>query len=139
VLSDRQKLLETLRGELAFIESGGYRKPDHAEWRAQFVFEDSPTCPNGDPGKARKPCSECLLMAFVPEDQRKMRIPCRFIPLNAAGETLDSLYRSATQEEVEAAAVEWLKATIDRLQRESEEAAEKTITVHVKAKVTSFD
>lgn len=139
MLSDRQKLLETLRGELAFIESGGYRKPGHAQWRAQFIFEDSPTCLNGDPTKARKPCSECPLIAFVPEDQRKKHTPCRYIPLNAVKETLDSLYRTGTQEEVEAATVDWLKATIDRLQQESDEPREKTITVHVQGKVVSAD
>ena len=139
MLLNRQKLLETLRGELAFIESGGYRKPGHAQWRAQFMFEDSPTCPNGDPAKARKPCSECPLIAFVPDDQRKKVTPCRYIPLNAADETLDSLYRTGTQEEVEAAAVGWLKATIDRLQREGEEVSLEIVTVHVKGKAISLD
>ena len=139
MLLNRRELLETLRGELAFIESGGYRKPGHAQWRAQFMFEDSPTCPNGDPAKARKPCSECPLIAFVPEDQRKKRTPCRYIPLNALNETLDSLYRTGTQEEVEAATVDWLKATIDRLQQESDVPPEKTITVHVQGKVVSAD
>ena len=139
MLLNRQKLLETLRGELAFIESGGYRKPGHAQWRAQFMFEDSPTCLNNDPSKARKPCSECPLIAFVPEDQRKKRTPCRYIPLNAMNETLDSLYRTGTQEEWETATVDWLKATIDRLQREGEEVSLEIVTVHVKGKAISLD
>jgi hypothetical protein len=91
VLPDRHNLLETLRAELAFIESGGYRNSSRAPWRAQFMFEDSPTCINGDPTRPRRPCSECPLIAFIPEDQRKEHSPCRYIPLNDVGETVDSL------------------------------------------------
>lgn len=137
VLRDRQTLLEKLRGELAFIESGGYRSPAHAEWRPQFMFEDSPTCLNRDPRQPRKPCSECALMAFVPEAFAKKRVPCRYIPLNERGETVDSFYRTGTQEELEAAVVRWLKTTIDRLERESEQAptTDETPKVPVKAKL----
>lgn len=135
VLWDRQTLLEKLRGELVFIESGGYRNPQHAQWRPQFLFEDSPTCLNHDPSQPRKPRSECVLMAFVPEGFGEKRVPCRYIPLNEGGETVDSFYRMGTQEELEAAVVKWLKATIERLERESKQtAAEETPTVHVKAK-----
>lgn len=139
MLQDRHNLLRTLRGELAFIESGGYRNSIRAPWRAQFMFEDSPTCINVDPNQARKPCSECPLIAFVPEDQRKRRSPCRYIPLNELGETVDSLYRTGTQEELEAAAVTWLKARIEKLEREGNEASEKTPTVHVKGKIVARD
>lgn len=136
---DRQKLLDTLRGELAFIESGGYRKPGHARWRAQFMFEDSPTCLNVNPDTPRRPCGECPLIAFVPEDHRKQSSPCRYIPLNEVGETVDSLYRTGTLEELEGAAVRWLKMSIARLQRETDEAAGKTPTVHVKGKIVPFE
>ena len=136
---DRKTLIAALRGELAFIERGGYRKPAHAPWRAQFMFEDSPTCLNSDPTKPRKPCSECPLIAFVPEDQRKKRVPCRYLPLNQVGETVDSLYRTGTQEELEAAVVRWLNGTIERLRGESEEGSQETPTIHVKGKVVSFD
>ena len=133
--TDHKTLIAALRGELAFIERGGYRKPGHAPWRAQFMFEDSPTCLNSDPTKPRRPCCECPLIAFVPEDQRKKRVPCRYLPLSELGETVDSLYRTGTQEELETAVVKWLRSTIERLQRESEEASLETPTVHVKGKV----
>jgi len=139
VATDHKRLIAALRGELAFIERGGYRKSAHAPWRAQFIFEDSPTCLNSDPAKPRRPCSECPLIALVPEEQRKKRIPCRYLPLNDVGETVDSLYRTSTQEELEAAVVRWLKSTIERVQRESEEASQETPTIHVKGKVVSFD
>src|SRR5215831_12087203 len=99
------------------------------------MFEDSPTCFNRDPTKERRPCSECPLIAFVPQDQCKKGSPCRYIPLNELGETVDSLYHTGTQEELEAAAVNWLKVTIEMLQREGGEASQKALTVPVKGKV----
>ena len=132
-------LIAALRGELAFIERGGYRKSARAPWRAQFMFEDSPTCLNSDPAKPQRPCSECPLVPFVPEDQREKRIPCRYVPLDEWGETVDSLYRTGTQEELEAAVARWLKTTIERLQRASEPASQEAPTIHVKGKVVALD
>ena len=138
VVQDRQTLLETLRGELAFIESGGYRKSTHAQWRPQLIFEDSPTCLNHDPTQPRKPCNECLLMTLVPKEFSERRVPCRYIPLNARGETLDLFYRTGTREELEAAVVTWLRATIEQLEREKEQTtATGTPNAHVKAKWVS--
>jgi hypothetical protein len=110
--ADTRDLRDLLKAELEFIEKGGYRK---LSWRPQFVFEDSPTCLNyKDPNRSR-PCSECPLMKFVPEKSRGSNIPCRHIPLNERGETVASLYHWATQEELEAAVVTWLKKTIRQL------------------------
>ena len=138
---DRQVVLEKLRAELSFIEGGGYRKPARAEWRPQFIFEDSPTCLNRDPTKPRRPCSECVLAEFVPESAGKKRIPCRYIPLDERGETIDSFYRTGTQEELEAAVVKWLKATLERLEQENAQALSggKRPEVHVKAKFVSAE
>ena len=135
MLRDRQTLLQKLRTELAFIERGGYRNPGHAQWRPQFMFEDSPTCLNCDATKPRRPCTECALMAFVPENCAKMQTPCRYIPLNERGETVNSFYRAGTQEELETAVVNWLKATISHLEQESGQkgAVEEMPTVRVKA------
>jgi hypothetical protein len=138
---DRQVVLAKLRAELAFIESGGYRNPTHAKWRPQFIFEDSPTCLNRDPTKPRRPCSECVLTEFVPEGLGQKRIPCRYIPLDERGDTIDSFYRTGTQEELEAAIVKWLKATIERLERENAQAlsGKERREVHVKARWVSAE
>jgi hypothetical protein len=112
---DQRNLLDVLKSELEFLESGGYGKPSRAKWRPQFVFEDSPTCLNYANPSQRKPCNDCVLIDLVPEGTRKEKIPCRHIPLNAQGETVDSLYRSGTQEELDAAVAAWLKSTICRL------------------------
>jgi hypothetical protein len=114
--TNRRDLLDVLRKELEFLEQGGYRKPS---WRPQFIFEDSPTCLNfGDPHRST-PCSECPLMRFVPADRREEKVPCRHIKIDGSGRTIETLYRTATQEETEAAVKSWLEKTIQRLEREA--------------------
>ena len=134
--NDERGLLDALRAELEFVEKGGYRQTGRAEWRPHFIFQDSPTCLNFDPLQPRKPCSECVLMKLIPEEARARKIPCRYISLNERGETVDSFYRTGTQEELEAAVVKWLKATIDRLERENAQVRQTVDRpeVHVKAK-----
>jgi hypothetical protein len=68
--------------------------------------------------KDHEPCSECLLMQFVPEESRKQQTPCVHIPLSATGETLENLYRTGTQLEIEEALGMWLRTTIHRLEAE---------------------
>lgn len=114
---DNRNLLDVLKFELEFLEQGGYGRLPREAWRPRFIFEDSPTCMNFN-SKDREPCSECLLMQFVPEDARKEQTPCIHIPLSLSGDTLDSLYRTGTQQEIEAALGDWLRATIHRLEVE---------------------
>jgi hypothetical protein len=111
-------LLSILKTELEFLESGGYRTPQHAAWRPQFIFQDSPTCLNFRNFGKRLLCSQCALMQFVPNGQKQEKFPCRHIPLDESGQTLDSLYRTGTEEETYAIVAQWLKATIERLERE---------------------
>ena len=119
-------VLEILRDELAFLKNGGYRHPDHAQWRAQYFFEDSATCLNFGDAERSWPCSYCPLFAFVPQDARQNIRPCRYIPLNEKGETLDSLYRSASPQEIEAAVAAWLEKQIARLGQQQANAASRS-------------
>jgi hypothetical protein len=112
-------VLQFLKAELAFLESGGYEKGPEAPWRATLIFEDSPNCLNFDPHAPERPCSECPLIKFVPEERWLEEIPCRFIPMNSDGQTLDSLYRTATREETLEVVRNWLKRTIARLEAEA--------------------
>ena len=112
----KRDLLEVLRLELEFLESGGYRKV--SSWRPQFIFEDSPTCLNYGNTAPRRPCSECVLMQLVPVPFCDEKVPCRYIPLNQQSETIQSLYRCGTPEELEAAVGEWLMNTIQKLELE---------------------
>jgi hypothetical protein len=114
---DDRNLLDVLKFELEFLEQGGYGRLPREAWRPRLVFEDSPTCMNFN-SKDREPCSECLLMQLVPESARKEQTPCIHIPLSPNGQTLDSLYRTGTQQEIEEALGGWLRKTISRLEAE---------------------
>jgi hypothetical protein len=116
---DDRNLLDLLRFELEFLETGGYGRLAREAWRRRFIFEDSPTCMNfGAEDKDREPCSQCLLMQFVPEGARTEQVACIHIPLSPTGETIESLYRTGTRKELEEALGAWLRATIRRLEGE---------------------
>ena len=105
--------IDILRKELEFLECGGYRSM--LGWRPPLVFEDSPTCPK--PPNMACPDARCVLIDFVPDLQRVQEVPCRHIPLSEAGETLHTLYNTATMEEIENALRAWLKREIAKLER----------------------
>jgi hypothetical protein len=115
-------ILDILRFELRFLEEGGYVRSTHAPWRAPYIFEDSPSCLNfRDPARPH-PCSECLLTQLVPPEFRELDVPCRFIPLNDKGQTVDSLYRTGTQKEMSEALRDWLGREIRRIEAERTQA-----------------
>jgi hypothetical protein len=61
-----------------------------------------------------------VLMNFVPKERRHEAVPCRHIPLNDLGETVDSIYRTGTNEEIEETLQSWLLKTIGQLEEQSE-------------------
>jgi len=105
--------LRILRNELHFLDSGGYRNP--MLWRAPRIFEDSPTCPKERWSAC--PHGDCVLLDFVPPQSRHEAMPCRHIPLNGSGETLETLYSTATNEEIQQTLREWLLQTIAELEQ----------------------
>ena len=111
-------LLEVLKAELKFLEEGNYRNPRKNAWRPQLIFEDSPTCLNYAAHEGAPDCSHCPLLQFVPPDVRSAGTPCRHILLNAAGETLDALYKSADPSEIEATVAHWLRSEIQKLEQQ---------------------
>ena len=115
---ENKELIKILQRELEFVEGGGYRNPQQAAWRPQFIFEDSPTCLNYRNFGEQLPCNECALIEFVPGELKKEKFPCRHIPLDESGQTLYSLYRNGTEEETHAIVENWLRATIRGLERE---------------------
>src|SRR5437588_10915530 len=113
---DDRDLLELLKQELSFIEEGGYGRSVRTPWLPKSVFQDSLSCLNyGYPYRAH-PCSECLLMDFVPEEQRTESVPCHHIPLNERGETVESLEWDENQQRLEGTVKGWLRKTIDKLE-----------------------
>lgn len=115
---DKRDLLEVLKSELTFLEAGGYRRPLGESWKPPLIFEDSPACMNHDCKENLAPCSDCVLMQLMPPEYRLGTAACRNITLNAAGETLDSLYRYGDQLVLEETLTTWLRATIDNLEEQ---------------------
>jgi hypothetical protein len=114
---DDRDLLDVLKTELGFLEKGGYGRSPRESWRQPLIFEDSPSCMNYDSKETPGPCSDCVLLQLVPPQFRGKQIPCRHIPFNAEGETLDSLYRCADQFEVEETFGNWLQKMIAALEK----------------------
>ena len=123
---DDRNILDVLNAELNFLKKGGYGRSPREPWRAQLVFEDSPSCMNYDSKENPSPCTECALMQFVPAEKRCEKIPCRYIPITREGETLHDFYRGGTQQEMKDAMADWLRVTIARM--EAKEAARTTAT-----------
>jgi hypothetical protein len=111
-----ESTLQVLKDELQYVQKGGYRAP--LVWRMPLIFEDSPRCPKERCSAC--PDTDCVLMSFVPKECRYEAVPCRHIPLNEIGETLDSLYRTGTNEEIEQTLQSWLVKTIHQLEERSE-------------------
>lgn len=113
---DDRDVLEVLKFELAFLEQGGYGRSVRTPWKPTSIFQDSISCLNfGEPERVH-PCSECLLIDFVPPAERAAEVPCHHIPLTPNGETVDTANRCDHQQELEEKVKEWLRATIQRLE-----------------------
>jgi hypothetical protein len=122
--NDRETVLQLLRNELEFLESGGYKHSSRSPWRAAYIFEESPSCPNFSDRAQPHRCGDCWLMEFVAPESREEQVPCRFVELAASGVTVDSLYHCGTPTESEEALRAWLHQRIREREEELREAAE---------------
>ena len=111
---DERDLLELLKSELDFIEQGGYGRSVRTPWKATSPFRDSLTCVNYALPEKAHPCAECHLIDFVPSDKRREELPCHAIPLNADGDTVESL--EDNQPKLEEALKEWMRTKIKDLE-----------------------
>ena len=114
--TDERDILELLKQELSFIEEGGYGRSVRAPWLPKSIFQDSLSCLNyGYPYRAH-PCSECQLLDFVKPDDRSQPIPCHFIPLNEAGNTIEELEMTGDEAKTQAVVKSWLHGKINQLE-----------------------
>jgi hypothetical protein len=120
---DERDILEVLKDELDFIEKGGYGRSVRTPWHEKSAFQDSLTCINyGYPYRAH-PCNECHLLDFVSPEHHSESIPCHFIPLNEAGETIDTLETEDNEAKLERKIRDWLQAKIREIEEERERQA----------------
>jgi hypothetical protein len=116
-------LISLLKAELDFLEAGGYGRSVRTPWKPTSIFQDSLTCLNfGDPERTH-PCSECLLIDFVPPEHRHESVPCHHIPLTATGKTVATIEQKDDQSEAEEKLKNWLRETIARLEKERDKPA----------------
>jgi hypothetical protein len=106
---DNRDINELLEAELSFVELGGYGRSVRTPWLAKSVFQDSPTCINyADPNHTH-PCSECHLLDFVDAEHQAEQLPCHFIPVNEAGDTIADLEAQDNQPKLERTMKQWLR------------------------------
>jgi len=113
---DPRQVLDVLKSELDFLEKGGYHPSVHDPGKLTSLFQDSPTClcyPD------RQHEDTCLLMNFVPPEHRAEAVPCHFIPLTGAGETVEALEQRGDQQDLEATVLSWLRNAISRLEEKT--------------------
>ena len=115
---DDRDLLEVLKFELNFLEQGGYGRSVHAPQQPTSIFQDSITCLNFAEPQRPHPCSDCMLIDFVPVSSRNENIPCHHIPLTPGGETVSTLESGYNQPKLEDAVIAWLRAVIARIENE---------------------
>jgi hypothetical protein len=115
---DTRDILELLRFELQFLEQGGYGRSVRTPWKATSPFQDSPSCLNFNDPVRSNPCSECLLIDFVPAPAKNEDVPCHHIPLNSQGQTVFTMEQRSRQLAVEEALRNWLISTIQRIEQE---------------------
>jgi len=108
---EKSELLQKLKFELAFVEDGGYGRSVRTPHKPTSPFQDSLTCLNfGDPSRAH-PCSECILMQYVPESRKGEDVPCHHIPLDRERGTIATLDAIDAEEALKL----WLRQEIGRL------------------------
>ena len=115
---DERDVLELLKTELDFIEKGGYGRSVKTPWKMTEAYGDSLTCVNYALQEKAHPCSECHLIDFVPREKRKEELPCHAIPLNDAGDTVESLEAENNQAKLEQVLKEWMRKKIEELEAE---------------------
>ena len=116
MVKDDRDILELLKEELAFVEQGGYGRSVRTPWLPKSAFQDSLTCINfADPDRTH-PCNECHLIDFVDSGHLSAEVPCHYIPLNDAGETIEDLEAAGNQAKLEATLKEWMRSKIKQIE-----------------------
>lgn len=121
--NDDRDILEVLNEELEFIGKGGYGRSVRTPWKPKSAFQDSLTCINyGYPYRAH-PCNECHLLDFVEPEHRSEGVPCHFIRLNEAGDTIEDLEIGDNEAKLERKVEGWLRTTIGQIEEERSKQA----------------
>ena len=123
MVKDERDILEVFKGELDFIEKGGYGRSVRTPWQPKSAFQDSLTCINfADPNHTH-PCNECHLLDFVRPEHQSETVPCHFIPLNESGDTIEALELKDNEAKLEREVKDWLRARIREIEEQRSKPA----------------
>jgi hypothetical protein len=113
--ANKADLIRLLEAELDLIEGGGYGLRAGHPPEERPMFSDSLACINHwlVPGHDKGCEQDCALMQWVPERNKQEELPCHFIPLNSAGQTVQSF--AGNQALLEEAVKKWLRDQIRQL------------------------
>ena len=113
--ANRADLIRLLEAELDLIEGGGYGLRAGRPPEEHPMFSESLACINHwiVPGHEGGCEQDCALMQFVPDQHKQEELPCHFIPLNSAGQTVQSF--AGNQELLEETVKGWLREKIRQL------------------------
>ena len=115
---NKKEVIDALKLEKSILEGGGYGRSVRAPRRETTLLRDSVTCLNAGEAEKQHPCGECFLIEHVPDSCKDEEMPCHHIPLNAKGETIESLDGKGRREDMEQALLDWINATLAKLEQE---------------------
>lgn len=110
-------ILEVLKDELDFIESGGYASLGQATGKRPVIFRDSPSCLLSREAEGNRACYGCPLLEFVPPAARSRNLPCYAVPVGPDGETVEEVAADGDRQHLEQIVAQWLKSTIRRIEQ----------------------
>jgi len=117
-MEGRFTLVELLKGELEFVNSGGFKHCPRSPWCAPHNFNEYSTCQSVPTVVRADVCQECALMQFIAPEHREEEIPCRFVQLTTSGVSVDWLCRHSTPVETERTLRFWIEQRIRQLERD---------------------
>jgi hypothetical protein len=116
---DKREMIEQLKMEIVMIEKGRYSPSVREPRENPEIFRDSITCLNVGLEDKEHACSTCFLSEFAPPEVRNSTGDiCHQIPLNAKGDTVESLKAEGDPQKLQATVLGWLKQTVAKLEEE---------------------
>ena len=114
---DSRDILQVLKLELSFLELGGYGRSARTPWKWTSTFQHTPACINFNRPQRTEPCTQCVLIDFVPPEARTEDVPCHHIPIGPAGETVGEMESGSEARDLEEALKNWLRGTIQAIEQ----------------------
>jgi len=117
---NKDEMIEQLKFEISMVEKGRYYPSVREPLKTPEIFRDTITCLNVGLSQKKYPCSACFLSEFVPRELKDSQGElCHKIPLNAKGDTVESLKAEDDPYRLREVVLGWLKTTVDRLEHET--------------------